>query len=276
MNNENFGLSRRNDEAWKLEQMKQNDPDGYDALIEADLEVMKQPIFEVFEGNRNEEAENYNPRTNPLCVRYSDVGDIITDYPIAHSQLLANLSGDDTNPHDIWALASGDYTALERLPEDKRDVAFRICDRMEESGNWKPTLPGFDPNHSYKISRLNDGQLGVSQQGQVFHTEANYDGISNWLGENDPTWEVEGTNPAGMTGQQFYSHLGPWDEIDDNCIQEEIWEQGLLSDARETQRELNREEFLAEYNENAILVNPFENSDDDDETGFAIVKFPDF
>jgi hypothetical protein len=238
MNNENFGLSRRSDSAWKLAQMKQHNPDEYDALIEADLEVMKQPIFD-----------------SPYD-QYDSLDDIQTDYPTAHSQLLANLSGDDTNPNDIWALAEGDYSALERLPEDKRDTAFRICDRMEESGNWKPNVPAFDPTHSYKISRLGDGNLGLSQGGHVFHTADDYDGISTWLGENDPAWLPEsGEIPTGLDATQFFNKLSPWDEIDDNCY---------------LQNPFNRD-F-----DDFILSNPFGNSDDDDDTGYAIVEFPDF
>lgn len=101
--------------------------------------------------DHNEYANNNG--LNPALVifpgnpydEYETVDDIETDYPLAHSQLLANLSGENTNPYDIFSLAEGDYTALERLPEDKRDIAFRICDRMEESGNWKPNpIPDWD------------------------------------------------------------------------------------------------------------------------------------
>jgi hypothetical protein len=118
MENNNWGLSRRSDDAWKLIQIRENDPAQWDAMIQADLDVMKQPIFD-------------NPYDG-----YDSIDDIPTDRHLAHGQLLANLSGDDTNPNDIWALAEGDYTALERLPEHKRDAAFRICDRLEESGEW--------------------------------------------------------------------------------------------------------------------------------------------
>jgi hypothetical protein len=124
---QNFGLSPRSDSAWSWQQLRETNPEEYDALIQADLDVMKQPIFD-----------------SPYD-KYDSIDEIETDYPTAHSQLLANLSGDDINPHDIWALAEGDYTALERLPEDKRDIAFRICDRMEESGNWRPiVIPDWD------------------------------------------------------------------------------------------------------------------------------------
>jgi hypothetical protein len=276
----NWGLSPRSDKALRLQSIRQNDPEAWDALIQSDLDMMKQPIFE-----------------SPYD-QYASIDDIPSDYITAHGQLLANLSGDDVNPNDIWALAEGDYTALVRLPEDKRDVAFRICEHLEESGNWKPDVipPGFDPGYSYKISRINDGSLALSQGGHVFHTAKDYDGISDWLCENDPDWLPESGDrpPTGMTASQFFHKLNPADELldenflpqnpfnlveDEEMTQEEIWEEENLEERREIRRELDREAFLNGDFDDYLISNPFEGSNDDDDgdgCGFTVIKFPSF
>jgi hypothetical protein len=235
----NWGLSPRSDNALRLQAFRKNNPEGWDALIKSDLEVMKQPIFDSpYDG-------------------YDSIDDIPTDYTLAHGQLLANLSGDDGNPNDIWALAEGDYTVLDRFPENKRETAFRICDRLEESGEWQPkVIPDWDAlNKDFPSTQgIWDGELAPSLDDVFEETEPD---LANTILVNPGSTEKTYTSP--------YQEYRGWNsdnqpEYDEGEEEEGKDMHGYYKNSRLSPATLD---FLG--------IAP-----ESDETGYAIVEFPEF
>ncbi|RUS92795.1 hypothetical protein DSM106972_098140 [Dulcicalothrix desertica PCC 7102] len=71
--------------------------------------------------------------TNPYDF-FTTIDD--TPFPLAHGQLLPNLSG-DVAPEIIWSLAQGDKNALNSIDnEPAREKAERIFELLTLSGAW--------------------------------------------------------------------------------------------------------------------------------------------
>lgn len=67
MENENFGLSPRSDSGWYYQQMREHNPEQWDALIQSDLEVLR--------SLREETAFDFDPNCDySVCAINGGVG----------------------------------------------------------------------------------------------------------------------------------------------------------------------------------------------------------
>ncbi|MEA5573863.1 hypothetical protein [Calothrix sp. UHCC 0171] len=104
---------------------------------ESDVESFAQSLlcegiteFSLYHNNGGEWAEQ---ETNPYDF-FTTIDD--TPFPLAHGQLLPNLSG-DVSPEIIWSLAQGNKDALSSIDnEPAREKAERIFDCLTLSGAW--------------------------------------------------------------------------------------------------------------------------------------------
>jgi hypothetical protein len=104
---------------------------------ESDVESFAQSLlcegiteFSLYHNDGGEWAEQ---ETNPYDF-FTTIDD--TPFPLAHGQLLPNLSG-DVSPEIIWSLAQGNKDALSSIDnEPVREKAERIFDCLTLSGAW--------------------------------------------------------------------------------------------------------------------------------------------
>ncbi|AFZ04626.1 hypothetical protein [Calothrix sp. PCC 6303] len=104
---------------------------------ETDVESFAQSLlcegiteFSLYHNDGGEWAEQ---ETNPYDF-FTTIDD--TPFPLAHGQLLPNLSG-DVSPEIIWSLAQGNKDALSSIDnEPVREKAERIFDCLTLSGAW--------------------------------------------------------------------------------------------------------------------------------------------
>lgn len=81
----------------------------------------------------NDGGEWVEQETNPYDF-FTTIDD--TPFPLAHGQLLPNLSG-DVAPEIIWSLAQGNKDALDSIDnEPAREKAERIFELLTLSGAW--------------------------------------------------------------------------------------------------------------------------------------------
>jgi hypothetical protein len=104
---------------------------------ETDVESFAQSLlcegiteFSLYHNNGGEWAEQ---ETNPYDF-FTTIDD--TPFPLAHGQLLPNLSG-DVSPEIIWSLAQGNKDALSSIDnEPVREKAELIFESLSELGAW--------------------------------------------------------------------------------------------------------------------------------------------
>lgn len=104
---------------------------------ESDVESFAQGLlcegiteFSLYHKDNEEWVEQ---ETNPYDF-FTTIDD--TPFPLAHGQLLPNLSG-DVPPEIIWSLAQGNKDALGLIDnEPAREKAERIFDSLSSTGAW--------------------------------------------------------------------------------------------------------------------------------------------
>jgi hypothetical protein len=138
---------------------------------ESDVESFAQSLlcegiteFSLYHNNGGEWAEQ---ETNPYDF-FTTIDD--TPFPLAHGQLLPNLSG-DVSPEIIWSLAQGNKDALSSIDnEPVREKAERIFDCLTLSGAWdEPENCGeIGENTSWKLTDFSGDTLSIEY---IFDTE---------------------------------------------------------------------------------------------------------
>lgn len=140
---------------------------------ESDVESFAQSLlcegiteFSLYHNNGGEWAEQ---ETNPYDF-FTTIDD--TPFPLAHGQLLPNLSG-DVSPEIIWSLAQGNKDALSSIDnEPAREKADRIFDCLTLSGAWDEpenlSNEGCGENTSWKLRDFSGDTLSIEC---IFDTE---------------------------------------------------------------------------------------------------------
>lgn len=120
MENENFGLSPRSDSGWYYQQMREHNPEQWDALIQSDLEVLRMHREGSFE-------DDFNP--------YDDMAR--DELPLAHSQLLPHLGG-KVDPRLIFEIGQGNFDAIDRIEDAQlREWTGNRCEQLLDVGAWE-------------------------------------------------------------------------------------------------------------------------------------------
>ena len=132
-NNPNdWGKSPLTDNALRMQQLKAEKPEIWEALIEEDLEALSTPLFE----NHEDEESPYPPFTGEEFIANNDTIDS-HPYGVAFGQFLGNgISANVANE-----LAFGLHDAITQISDDPSDYtrirAVNIFDRFNEMDYWR-------------------------------------------------------------------------------------------------------------------------------------------